>query len=120
MKYIVRSRCHWTVTGDKYDWSASVDGYRWVSLPNWEETGRIAPYIIWNANVQKKITDNATVGLFVNNVLDKLHPEDDSFNSYPFFWRAYSPIGREVFVQFSYQFHWSNGSGPRKIGRAHV
>src|SRR3546814_2563612 len=75
----------WTATWTKDDWRASVYGYRWGSLPNWEETGRIAPYIIWNANVQKKITDNATVGLFVNNVLDKLHPEDDSFNSYPFF-----------------------------------
>src|SRR3546814_2525173 len=100
-----RSRVNWTATWTKDDWRASVYGYRWGSLPNWEETGRIAPYIIWNANVQKKITDNATVGLFVNNVLDKLHPEDDSFNSYPFFWRAYSPIGREVFVQFSYQFN---------------
>lgn len=100
-----RSRVNWTATWMKDDWRASIYGYRWGSLPNWEETGRIAPYIIWNANVQKKITDNATLGLFVNNVLDKLHPEDDSFNSYPFFWRAYSPIGREVFVQFSYQFN---------------
>ena len=42
---------------------------------------------------------------FVNNLLDTKAPEDDSFNTFPFFWRAYSPVGREVFVQFDYKFN---------------
>ena len=100
-----RSRVNWTAAWSKDDWQASVYGYRWGSAPNWEETGRIAPYIIWNASVGKKITEKASIGVTVNNVLDKLHPEDDSFFSYPFFWRAYSPIGREVFVQYNYKFN---------------
>ena len=89
----------------KDDWAANVYGYRWGSLPNWAETGRIAPYIVWNASVAKKITDKVSIGLYVNNVFDKLSPRDDTFNSYPFFWRAYSPVGREVFVQFDYKFN---------------
>jgi len=87
------------------DWNVNVNGYRWGSLPNWEETGRIGSYVIWNTQVSKEITDKVTIGLAINNVLDELAPKDDSFNTYPFFWRAYSPIGREVFVSFSYKFN---------------
>ncbi|WAC63554.1 TonB-dependent receptor [Pseudoxanthomonas sp. SL93] len=100
-----RSRVNWEVNWELDDWNVNVNGYRWGSLPNWEETGRIGSYVIWNTQVSKKITDKVTVGLAINNVLDELAPEDDSFNTYPFFWRAYSPIGREVFVNFSYKFN---------------
>ena len=100
-----RSRVNWQVGWTKDDWNVNVNGFRWGSLPNWAETGRIAPYIIWNARIEKKITEKATVGLAVNNVLNKLHPEDNTFNSYPYFWRAFSPIGREVFVNFNYKFN---------------
>ncbi len=100
-----RSRVNWQVGWTKDDWNVNVNGYRWGSLPNWAETNRIAPYIIWNARIEKKITDKATVGLAVNNLLNKLHPEDNTYNSYPYFWRAYSPIGREVFVHLNYKFN---------------
>ena len=100
-----RSRVNWQVGWQKDDWNVNLNGYRWGSLPNWAETDRIGSYVIWNARVEKKITDKATVGVSVNNLLNKLHPEDDTFNSYPFFWRAYSPIGREVFVHFNYKFN---------------
>lgn len=100
-----RSRVNWTLGWERNDWAATLYGYRWGSLPNWAETARIGSYVIWNANVQKKLTDKATLGLYVNNVFDELAPEDDTYNSYPFFWRAYSPIGREVFVQFDYRFN---------------
>lgn len=100
-----RSRVNWSVGWERNDWSAQLYGYRWGSLPNWEETGRIAPYIIWNGNVQKQFGENFRLGLYVNNIFDKLHPKDDSFNSYPFFWRAYSPVGREVFLQAEYKFN---------------
>lgn len=100
-----RSRVNWEVNWEIDDWTVNVNGYRWGSLPNWEETGRIGSYVIWNTQVSKKITDKVTIGLAVNNLLDELAPKDDSFNSYPFFWRAYSPIGREVFASFSYKFN---------------
>lgn len=41
----------------------------------------------------------------MNNVFNTLHPKDDTFFDYPFFWRAFSPIGREVFASFSYRFN---------------
>ena len=100
-----RSRMTGQVMWQRDDWAAALYGFRWGSLPNWAETGRIGSYTIWNLNVQKQITEKATVGLYVNNVLDTLAPRDDGFFTYPFFWRAYSPIGREVFVEFSYEFN---------------
>ncbi len=100
-----RSRLNWGVDWERGDWQVNLNGFRNGSLPNWAETGRIAPYIIWNAGLQKKITDKMTIGFAVQNLLDKGAPRDDTYNSYPFFWRSYSPIGREVFANINYKFN---------------
>lgn len=100
-----RSRISGNVVWEKNDWTTAVYYTRWGSLPNWAETGRIGPQILWNLNVSKEITEKATVGLYINNVFDRIHPRDDTFNTYPFFWRQFSPVGREVFVQFDYKFN---------------
>lgn len=99
-----RSRIRATATWERDDWQAAVFMLRYGSLPNWQETGRIAPYFLWNTSVGKEITENAKITLYVNNIFDKTHPRDDGFNSYPYFWRAYSPIGREVALEFQYNF----------------
>ena len=100
-----RSRMNAQVVWEKNDWTTGVYMTRWGSLPNWAETDRIGPYFIWNLNVARRFNDKAEVTLFVNNVFDNIHPKDDTFNTWPFFWRAYSPIGREFFVQFDYKFN---------------
>ena len=96
----IRGSVGWALNG----WSANVFATRYGSLPNWQETGRIAPYILWNVNAGKRLTDDLTVKVFVNNVFNKFHPRDDGFNSYPYFWSSYSPIGREVSAQLEYKF----------------
>ncbi len=99
-----RSRVRASMAWSEGDWSANLFTTRYGSLPNWQETDRIAPYFLWNANASKKITDKATVTLFVNNIFNKFHPRDDGFNSYPYFWRAYGTAGREISAQFEYKF----------------
>lgn len=99
-----RSRMRSTITWAKGDWSANLFWVRYGSLPNWQETGRISPYHTWNTNFGKKITDNVRLSVFVNNIFNNFHPRDDGFNSYPFFWRAFSPIGREVSAQLDVAF----------------
>jgi iron complex outermembrane recepter protein len=37
-------------------------------------------------------------------VLNKRPVEDDTFFDFPYFWRAYVPVGREVFLQVDYRF----------------
>lgn len=99
-----RSRMRGSVSWEYKDLNVTVFGIRYGSLPNWAETGRIAPYHVYNLNVGYEFTENFRASLIVNNVLDKIAPKDDTFFSYPFFWRAFSPIGREVFVQAD--FRW--------------
>ena len=99
-----RSRARASLGWAKNDWTANIFMTRYGSLPNWQETGRIGPYFLWNVNAGKQITDKLTVTLFVNNVFNNFHPVDTGFNTYPYFWRAYSPIGREVSAQLEYKF----------------
>lgn len=99
-----RSRANWMVGWEKNDWQTNLYGYRYGSLPSWDESRRIAPYFLWNLDVQKKITPKATIGVSVVNVFDNLHPRDDSYTSYPYFWRAFSPVGRQVFANYRYTF----------------
>ncbi len=99
-----RSRVNWGVDWRKDDWTATLYGYRWGSLPNWAETGRIAPYLVWNASVKKDITRDVSLSFLVTNIFNNHHPKDDTFNTYPFFWRAYDAIGREVFAQVDFRF----------------
>ncbi len=99
-----RSRIRGSVGWNRNDWTANVFMTRYGSLPNWQETGRVAPYFLWNVNASKKITDKLTASFFVNNLLNKFHPDDSGFNTYPYFWRGYSPVGREISAQLEYKF----------------
>ena len=102
--YDFRSRIAATAAWSKDDWNVALFGTRWGSLPNWGETARMGPYMLYNANVTRKVTDKLTLGFFVNNLLDKKPPKDQTFEDYPFFFYAYDPIGREVFAQVEYRF----------------
>lgn len=99
-----RSRIRGSVNWSKGDWKANVFMSRAGSTPNWQETGRVAPYFLWNVNATKKITDKLSASFYVNNLFNKYHPRDDGFNSYPFFFRTYSPVGREISAQLEYKF----------------
>jgi len=92
------------VNWNRGDWGANVYGSRMGSIPSYDLNRRIAPYLLWNANMSKKITDKMSVTLFVNNVFDKIHPRDDSYADYPYFYWTYSPIGREIGAQLAYRF----------------
>lgn len=100
-----RSRIRATTTWQKGDWQAALFMLRYGSLPNWQETGRIAPYFLWNTSIGKRITEDLRLNLYVNNLFDKTHPTDKGFNTYPYFWRAYSALGREVAVELEYKFN---------------
>ena len=101
-----RSRASWSVNWNKDSWSTTLSGYRLGSLPNWEETGRIAPFMFWNLSVTKKFSDKFRASVQVVNLFDATHPQDDSYNSYPFFWRSYQQgaVGPQVYLDATYRF----------------
>jgi iron complex outermembrane recepter protein len=102
--YTFRNRANWQLDWQVGDWNASVYGYRWGSLANYTSTGRIAPYTIWNASMSKKITKKATIGLSVTNLFNKMPVEDSTYSVYPFYFRAYSAVGRAIYADLSYSF----------------
>lgn len=101
-----RSRASWGVTWLKDSWSTTLSGYRLGSLPNWAETGRIAPFMLWNLSVNKKFNDKFRAGVQVVNVFNATHPQDDSYDTYPYFWRSYQAgaIGPQVYLDLTYKF----------------
>ncbi|MND04178.1 TonB dependent receptor [compost metagenome] len=55
-------------------------------------------------SVGKKLTEDMRIRVNVNNIFDRIAPNDGTMNSYPYFFQAYSPLGREVGVELSYKF----------------
>ncbi|HEU4774546.1 MAG TPA: TonB-dependent receptor [Lysobacter sp.] len=101
-----RSRVRGAITWQKDDWTTTLFGLRYGSIPNWGETSRLPPYITWNFNVGKKITNDLKVTVLVNNVFNNTHVKDPTHTSWPYFnyWGGQSAIGREVFLQADYRF----------------
>lgn len=99
-----RSRVRMGVDWRKGDWSASLFGTRYGSLPRENNGGRTNVHFLWNANVGKRITDKAAIKLYVNNLFNNIHPDDPSSTSFPYFYDVYSPVGREIAGQFEYRF----------------
>lgn len=99
-----RSKANWQLGWTRDDWQATVYGYRLGSLPNFANTGRIGSHVLWNASVSKAITPQATIGFSVNNLFNRFHPDDDTYTTYPYFYKSYSPIGRELFAELTFQF----------------
>ncbi|MFT3668833.1 MAG: TonB-dependent receptor [Pseudoxanthomonas sp.] len=99
-----RSRANVRLSWSNDDWFVTTYATRMGSLPNWGETGRIAPYIRYNLDVQKKITDKLTLGFSVVNLLNNQQPDDVTFTTWPYTWRSHDVIGRQVYADVRYTF----------------
>ena len=86
-------------------WAANLSGIRYGSLPRTNGVGRVRPLFLLNANFAKRISEHATVTLFVNNVFDTPPPRDSSNTEFPYFYdEVYSVVGRQVALQLDYNF----------------
>jgi len=102
-----RSRANWRAAWSNDAWNTSLYGYRYGSRPNYNgntHPGRTSGYVIWNADVSRRITDDVTLGISVLNLLDKMPPRDDSHTAWPYFASSYSAIGRQVFANITFDF----------------
>lgn len=100
-----RSRLRGAVTWQHNDWTTTLFGLRYGSIPNWAEDARLGSFTTYNFNIGKKLTNDVRVTLLVNNVFNKTHLDDPSHTAWPYFnyWGGQSPIGREVFVQMDFR-----------------
>lgn len=99
-----RTRSNWRLNWERGDWNTSVYGYRYGTRPNYAEDSRIDAFVVWNAEVNWKVTPKVRLGLGVLNAFDKIHPRDDTYTSWPYFPRVYSGVGRQVFATLDYAF----------------
>src|SRR3546814_20130043 len=96
-----RSRVRGAVTWQYNDWTTTLFGLRYGSIPNWAETSRLQPYITYNFNIGKQITTDIKVTLLVNNVLNNNHIADASHTTWPSYtyWGGPIPNAPEAFIQ---------------------
>ncbi len=103
--YEFRSRMRGSINWSYGDWAATVFANRMGSLPNWAETKRVSPFVTYNTSVRYALTQELALSLSVANVFNKIAAQDQTYNSWPYFWRGYGTgVGREVFLQADYSF----------------
>ncbi|TDK28346.1 TonB-dependent receptor [Luteimonas aestuarii] len=104
----VRNRSNLRLNWSIDDWNSSIYGYRLGSRPNNNQIthpGRGSSFTLWNADVSKRITEQMRLGLSVVNVFNKMPPQDDSYTAWPYFApRSYSPIGRQIYANITFDF----------------
>lgn len=110
-----RSRVRASVGWQRADWDATFFMNRQGSFPVWnpsntrvvsgELDSRIPEFTTFNLTIGKQIAENMSLRLTVNNLFDKIHPTDETYNTYPYFWRSYDALGRQVGVEYSYRFN---------------
>jgi outer membrane receptor protein involved in Fe transport len=101
-------------------WSGTLYVNRYGSSPNYlarvtnnytdEGTGRLAPWIIYNASVRYMATQDLTLSLLVNNLFNKMPPEDHSYpgtEGSPYNSGNYNIFGRTIYIEANYKFGYT-------------
>ena len=104
------------VTWNIGNWSSTLTGIRYGKLPNFAAysnptvynavgAGRVKPWVLYNFTVRYNLTPDAKITFTVDNLFDSMPPQDNSFNSWPYYdYGAYNPFGRSYFLDFNYRF----------------
>ncbi|WP_109127097.1 TonB-dependent receptor [Dyella sp. C11] len=98
-------------------WSGTVYFNRYGSTPNYlatvadnytvAGTGKLAPWILYNASVTYNVFKNLGLSLMVNNVFNKMPPEDHSYpgtTSSAYNDTNYNVYGRAYYLEANYKF----------------
>ncbi|GAB2806382.1 TonB-dependent receptor domain-containing protein [Dyella kyungheensis] len=112
-----KSKANGSLTWSKDEWSATVYFNRYGSSPNYEATlvdnytapgtGKLAPWILYNASVTYNPLKNLGLSLLVNNVFNKMPPKDDSYDGLtnsPYNTDNYNVFGRAIYLEANYKF----------------
>ncbi|TCV98945.1 TonB-dependent receptor plug domain-containing protein [Biostraticola tofi] len=98
-----RSKINGSLTWNYQDVTSTLFVNRYGSVANAAGTGRLTPWAVFNASVQYQLTKQATVGLTVNNLLDKVKKDDSA--GWPYYPTGnYDPYGRMWWLDFNYHF----------------
>lgn len=98
-------------------WSGTVYFNRYGSSPNYlasatdgyskPGTGKLPPWVIYNASVTWNATEQLGLSFLVNNLFNKMPPLDRSYpgtTGTPYNTSNYNPYGRAMYVEAKYKF----------------
>ena len=112
-----KTKANASVTWSREAWSATLYGSRFGSTPNYlasatngysaPGTGKLAPWMLYNASVAYNATPNLTLSLLANNLFNAMPPRDDSYpgtSLAPYNNNNYNVYGRTYYVEANYKF----------------
>ncbi len=98
-----RSKVNASLTWDYEKTTATISGIRYGSVTNAAGDGRLSPWTVFNASARYQLSDRASVGLTVNNLLNQIkHDDSAGWPNYPT--GNYDPYGRQWWLDVSYHF----------------
>jgi iron complex outermembrane receptor protein len=98
-----RSKVNASLTWDYQLFTATLTGIRYGSVTNGAADGRLTPWTTFNASARVQVNEQASVGLTVNNLLNKIKKDDSA--GWPYYPVGnYDPYGRQVWLDVSYHF----------------
>lgn len=98
------------------NWTSTLYGIRYGSTPNYtaqvnttgytaKGAGTVAPWMVYNGSVEYRISDDAKVGLFVNNIRNSMPPRDSTWIGWPYYnVFNYNAFGRSYWVEMTVRF----------------
>ena len=112
-----KSKANGSITWSNAQWSATLYASRFGSTPNYlasqadnytdPGTGKLAPWMLYNASVTFNPTKQLGLSLMVDNLFNNMPPEDHSYDGLtaePYNIFNYNVFGRSFFVEANYKF----------------
>ncbi|HWG87443.1 MAG TPA: TonB-dependent receptor [Candidatus Acidoferrales bacterium] len=116
-----KTKVNASVTWIRDEWSATAYVNRYGSTPNYlatyyndythQGTGKLAPWIVWNASVTYNPTKSLGLSFLVNNVFNTMPPIDNSYPGTvagPYNTDDYNVFGRAMYLEANYKFGTNN------------
>ncbi|QWA10396.1 TonB-dependent receptor [Sodalis ligni] len=98
-----RSKVNGSLTWNYRDYTSTLFVTRYGSVANAAGSGRLTPWAVFNGSVRYQVTPRASVGLTVNNLLNKIKKDDSA--GWPYYPTGnYDPYGRMWWLDISYHF----------------
>ena len=112
-----KSKANGSLTWNNDTWSATVYFNRYGKSPNYQSTvvdnytspgtGRLAPWMVYNASVTYNPMKNVALSLLVNNLFNAMPPKDHSYDGLtnsPYNTDNYDVFGRAIYFEAKYSF----------------
>jgi iron complex outermembrane recepter protein len=100
-----RTKSNLGVSWDKGAWGASLFGNYLGRVANYDNDVWTEATWRFNAGARYDLNDRFRISLSVNNLFNKMPPDDPTWSNYPYYDTSwFDSFGRSYFVQFTYKF----------------